>query len=169
MIMQGSIPVTWDIQELKNLNYEFGFFTSDPPVETYTAAGHDPYRISIWKYHQPKLLPASVEVLHQHWPNLINIGTAVNLYTPGQYMPWHQDRYGRYRKVNNLSENDTIMRIIIMTEDSKPGQIFQANDKTWGLWRAGDWFAWTNDDWHASYNFSNENRYAIQITGTFIR
>lgn len=47
-MMQGSIPVTWNIEELKTLKYEFGFFTSDPPVETYTSVGHDPYRISIY-------------------------------------------------------------------------------------------------------------------------
>ena len=55
---------------------------------------------------------------------------------------------------------------VIMLEDSVPGQVSQACDVTLGEWKAGDWISWDNGDPHAVYNFSMQNRYAIQLTGT---
>jgi hypothetical protein len=166
MITQGTVPVSWNMEKLKNLKYEFGLFTPEAPIEAYTSVGHDPYRMSVWMYHYPKIMPAGVDTINQHWPELSNVGIAVNLARPGQYLPWHQDRYSRYRKVNNLTASDKIIRIIVMAEDSQPGQIFHIKDRIWGDWKAGEWFAWSGADWHASYNLSTVDRYVIQITGT---
>jgi hypothetical protein len=162
----GQLPVTWDIEEFKTLRYEFGFYNSNPPLKTLIDAGHDVYRITNWKCHYPNAMPESVNRLEQHWPEMSNVGIAVNLLTPGQYLPPHQDQYGRYRNSFNLTNNDTIARVLIMAQDSAPGQMFQVHGETYGNWKAGEWFAWINSEWHATYNFSNVNRYAIQITGS---
>jgi hypothetical protein len=161
----GHIPVTWDIEDFKNLNYEFGFYTSMPPLQTLVNAGHDPYRLTIWKCQYPNAMPRGIENFNQYWPQLSNLGTAVNLLTPGQYQPLHQDQYERYCNSFNLTDNDTVVRILVMPQDSVPGQMFQVHGKTYGNWKAGEWFSWTNAEYHATYNFSNVNRYAIQLTG----
>jgi len=163
--LRGKIPVTWNIDNVKSLEYEFGSYNSCPPIDVFVNAGHDEKNIKIWKYQQPKTLPVDISELHKNWPFLNNVGTAINFFQPGQYMPWHHDEYDRYRK---FIDNDTsdIVRIIIMLEDSSPGQIIQVNESTYGTWKAGDWFAWADSDYHAFYNFSTVNRYAVQITAT---
>ena len=52
-----------------------------------------------------------------------------------------------------------------MLEDSSPGQILQVKDTAYCKWNAGECFYWRYDDEHAFYNFSMNDRYAIQITG----
>jgi hypothetical protein len=53
-----------------------------------------------------------------------------------------------------------------MLENSSPGQILQIKDRAIAHWSAGNWYGWKDFDLHAFYNFSMENRYAVQITGT---
>jgi len=162
---RGSIPVTWGIEEFKNLKYDVGFYNSNPPLNTLLAAGHDVHKMTNWICHYPNPMPQAVEDLIHHWSKLSNVGVAVNLLTPGQYLPLHQDQYSKYRKSFNLTDGDTIVRILIMAQDSVPGQMFQVHGETYGNWKAGEWFAWANSEWHATYNFSNVDRYAIQLTG----
>jgi hypothetical protein len=52
-----------------------------------------------------------------------------------------------------------------MLEDNCPGQILQIKDTCISSWKSGDCFGWKYDDLHAFYNFSMNDRYAIQITG----
>ena len=60
---------------------------------------------------------------------------------------------------------ESIVRYIVMLEDSSPGQIIQLEKNCIGTWRAGDCFGWNYKDLHAFYNFSRKDRYAIQVTG----
>ena len=96
--------------------------------------------------------------------DITNVSVAINMFTPGQYLPLHGDLYGKYKTFHNL-KNENIRRFVLMLEDSVPGQISQICDETIGTWKAGDWFGWDNDDIHAVYNFSTVWRYGIQITG----
>jgi hypothetical protein len=54
---------------------------------------------------------------------------------------------------------------MVMLEDNYPGQILQIKDICISSWKSGDCFGWKYDDLHAFYNFSMNDRYAIQITG----
>jgi hypothetical protein len=87
------------------------------------------------------------------------------LFRPAQYLPLHVDLFGRYREVNNLT-NEQVVRTMVMLEDSVPGQILQVDGETFGDWKAGDTFSWQEEDLHALYNFSMSNRYAVQVTAT---
>jgi hypothetical protein len=78
----------------------------------------------------------------------------------------HKDLYGNFKVLHGLEDKDAIVRIIVMMEDSVPGQILQIGDNSWSKWRAGDWMGWINSTEHASYNLSMSDRYAWQITGT---
>jgi hypothetical protein len=104
--------------------------------------------------------------IRNHFKSLDNLALAVNLFTPGQYLPLHYDLYQQYRSVFKLNGSEKITRIILMLEDSSPGQILQIENRVVGNWIAGDWFEWSGNELHAFYNFSMVDRYAIQITGT---
>jgi hypothetical protein len=89
---------------------------------------------------------------------------AINLFTPGQYLPMHSDLFGKYKKIHNVQEKN-IERYILMLQNNKPGQILQIENKSYSDWESGDCFGWKYNQPHAFYNFSMENRYAVQITG----
>jgi hypothetical protein len=111
-------------------------------------------------------MPESVDnYIIPAFDHLDHIAIAINLFKPGQYLPMHVDLFGRYKQVNKLN-NEEVTRIIIMLEDSQPGQVSQACGKTFGEWCAGNWIQWDSDDPHAVYNLSMHDRYAIQLTGT---
>jgi hypothetical protein len=96
---------------------------------------------------------------------LNNICIAVNYFKPGQYLPLHVDVFGKYVEVQKV-DLTKIVRYMVMLEDNYPGQILQIKNKCIGNWKAGDCFGWAYNDPHAFYNFSMNDRYAIQVTGT---
>ena len=77
----------------------------------------------------------------------------------------HYDLYDKYKSVFSVDSADKIIRVMVMLENSVPGQILQINDRAIAKWSAGDWFGWQGREPHASYNFSMSDRYALQLTG----
>lgn len=166
MFNKGHIEPQWNINEFKSLNYKFDTHKDQQLLDQYAESGHNMESMTLYNYFQPNPLPDCVfDYIVPHFDNLEHIGIAVNYFKPGQYLPVHVDLFGKYSKIHDL-DNEEITRIIIMLEDSKPGQISQVCDQTIGKWSAGDWFQWDRDDPHAFYNFSMHDRYAIQLTGT---
>jgi hypothetical protein len=82
-------------------------------------------------------------------------------------MPIHYDRFTAYKKINNLDDGASICRFMIMLEDSVDGQMLQIGGTIYNQWKAGRVFHWCNKDMHTFYNLSLENRYAVQLTGTY--
>ena len=93
-----------------------------------------------------------------------HVSVAVNLFTPGTYVPCHNDLYQRFSKVNNVQPNDKIYRFIVMLEQGEHGQMLQINNKVHYKWCSGDYFGWVDQDVHSFYNMSLTNRYAVQVT-----
>lgn len=165
MHTKGHIEPNWDINEFRVLNYKYDTHKDQDLLDEYEAAGHSMDHMTLYNYFQPNPMPDIV------WSYIVpqfpvdNVGIAINYFKPGQYLPIHVDLFEKYKTVNGLTD-EAIVRIIIMLEDSVPGQISQVCDATYGKWSAGDWFSWDEPDPHAFYNFSMVDRYAIQLTGT---
>ena len=169
MFNKGHIEPRWNINEFKSLNYKHDTHKDDQLLDKYEESGHDRSHMTLYNYFQPNPLPDCVfDYIVPHFEELTHIGVAVNYFKPAQYLPVHVDLFGKYSAVHELDDEE-ITRIIIMLEDSQPGQISQVCDETIGKWSAGDWFQWDSDDPHAFYNFSTHDRYAIQLTGTKIQ
>jgi hypothetical protein len=135
-------------------------------IEKYMAAGHSYFNMSMYNCFETETLPIVItDYIKPAFAHLTNLSVAINMFRPGQYLPYHVDKFEKYRKLNNIVD-EQIVRVILMLEDSKPGQILQVDNTTTGNWLAGDWFQWDAADYHTFYNLSVYDRYAIQLTGT---
>lgn len=165
MFNSGRIDPNWDIDDFKTLNYKFDTHKDNDLLNKNASHGHSKMYMTLWNYFQPNPFPDVVWDYIVPQFDLDHVGVAINMFTPGQYLPVHVDLFGKYSAVHGLTSEE-VTRIIIMLEDSEPGQISQVGDETIGKWSAGTWFQWDANDAHAFYNFSMKNRYAIQLTGT---
>ena len=86
-------------------------------------------------------------------------------YPVGNILPWHRDNYPVYQKLNNVSDIENIVRIIVFLHDSQPGEQLWIGDKIC-QGPAGSWFAWSGSTEHMAANLSKKPRYVLQITGT---
>jgi hypothetical protein len=164
MYTQGYLCPTWDINQFKQLEYKLDYHKDTSLIDDYVSSGHERNCIHLYNCFEDKL-KLDTSYIRDHFKWVSNLALAVNLFTPGQYLPMHKDRYQRYKSVFNTDSNDDIIRIILMLEDSHVGQLLQIEDSAIAKWSAGDWFGWTGSENHAFYNFSMTNRYAIQLTG----
>lgn len=164
MSNSGYIKTTWNINNFKSLEYKFDTHKDDNLLTRFENAGHNRQSMTLYNYFEPNPMPPVVFEIANLF-SLDNVSVAINLFKPGQYLPYHVDLFQKYRQVHGLEEDAKISRIIVMLEDSEYGQISQVRDQTYGKWSAGFYLKWYEPDFHAFYNFSTTDRYAIQITG----
>ena len=158
----GNIPVSWNIDDFKNLTYKLD---PDPIIcQEYSATGHSLESMKFYNCFEPDI-NFSLDKILTNFDFLSKIRIAVNLFTPGQYIPLHADKYEKFIKINQLSNSDSIVRIILMLEDNVAGQFLQIENNIVSSWKAGDWFSWKSSSNHAFYNLSKKSRYSLQITG----
>lgn len=163
--MINHIEPNWDIEEFKNLDYVLCTHKDLSLVDQYLSSGHSKEKLSMYKYHLPNPMPRCVyEYIIPHFTFLDKVAAAVNYFKPGQYLPLHTDLFGKYVELNHIYSKNVI-RCMVMLEDNSPGQILQVKDISYCKWKSGDCFYWNYDDIHAFYNFSMNDRYAVQITG----
>ena len=158
----GNIPVSWNIDDFKILKYKLD---PDPIIcQEYSTIGHSLEAMKFHNCFEPDI-NFSLDKILINFNFLSKIRTAVNLFTPGQYIPLHADKYEKFIKINQLPNSDPIVRIILMLEDNEPGQFLQIENTIVSSWKAGDWFSWKSSANHAFYNLSKKKRYSLQITG----
>jgi hypothetical protein len=161
-----NIEPKWNIEDFRNLNYELAPFHSDYQLNEYINSGHTKENLYIYKYLEPNPMPSCVhDYIFTFFSELINLVSAVNLFKPANYLPYHSDSYFRYRDLFKIT-TETIVRSVIMLEDWQPGQIILIDKESYSNWKSGDVFFWENDTKHSFYNMSLVDRYALQITGT---
>lgn len=166
MITVDHIAPMWNIDDFKILDYKQAAYRGSELIETYLNAGHTLDSLRLYNYFEPNPMPPSVyEHIKPHFTYLDKIGIAVNLFKPGQFIPKHHDLYDRYKELHNLTTTDNIMRVVVMLEEGRSGQIIEIDGEVYTGWEAGDCFGWINTVPHAFYNFSTADRYAMQITG----
>jgi hypothetical protein len=90
---------------------------------------------------------------------------AIHCMHPGCALPEHSDKYPYYTRTHNITDIDTIQRIVVFLEDKKPGHRFTLDGINVDTWRAGDWISWNGATIHGAYNEGTEHRYTLQITG----
>lgn len=159
--------INFDIKEYQALSYTLDYHKDKDLEAQYIAAGHNREQMGIHYCFETQQLPGSALEVKEKFERLYdNIAVAVNLFQPGHYLPMHHDLYGRYRSVfGDPNHERQVIRIIVMLENSEPGQIIQVGYMTWAQWRSGQVFWWCDDTPHAFYNMSLSPRYALQITG----
>jgi hypothetical protein len=163
--MPDKVPVIWNIEDVKKLPFKVDSHKDLDLVTTYVDAGHDKTKMIIYNYWQPNPMPNGITDILLCFPELNKATLAVHKTPPATYLPLHHDLYGQYRRTMSIADDQSIKRIIVMLEDSQPGQIMQVGDTTTGHWCAGAVFSWIDNTPHAVYNFSKQDRYAVQITG----
>jgi hypothetical protein len=159
------INPNWNIEEFYDLEYVIKPFHNDYQINEYIAAGHKREHLDIHKYLEPNPMPSFVyDYIYPFFSHLNDVVSAVNLFKPATYLPYHSDSYFAYKKLFNIT-TETIERTVVMLEDWVPGQIILIEDQSFSGWKSGDCFSWQNDTKHSFYNMSLVNRYALQITG----
>jgi hypothetical protein len=167
--MIGNIKPFWSLEDVIDLPYKLGDHQDESLIDKYVRYGHSAACMTLWNFfYTDNPLPDLCQRMHDTWTDLSKISIAINRLTPGQYLPMHHDLYQRYRRIHGLDKSTHIRRIIVMIEDSQPGQICQVGHTVYGRWLAGDWFDWIDETPHAVYNFSLQDRYAWQITGVLV-
>lgn len=167
MLESGKIPVQWNAEDFKTLDYKQDTIKTTYSLQQYIASGHNKDCIEIFNYFEPNPMPEGVEQTRAYFELLgyRNISIAVNLFKPGKYVPIHIDLYQRYKTFHALAD-ETVHRYILMLEDNSHGQILQIGNHCIGDWNAGNYFGWADEEHHAFYNFSMLPRYALQVTAT---
>ena len=155
----GHLQVCWSMKEIINLDMEHRIPRKN---QSYVDAGHNPDSLSGWCWRD-RTMPDFVEIVKKEFPFINHVVPAINRLDPGCYHPWHVDPYGNYLKLAGTI--DKVYRVLVMLEDSQPGQYVHVNDNVHHQWAAGDWFAWVGATPHATYNMSTKIRYALQLTG----
>jgi hypothetical protein len=89
---------------------------------------------------------------------------AVNKLSPGQILPFHTDKYLKYKSKNNIKETDIIQRVIVFLHDQKAGHQLWIEDRIC-IGEAGSYFGWDQGTEHMAANLGQEDRYILQVTG----
>ena len=163
--MVSAIPVTWNLNSVAGLDFKKDFHKDLEMIDRYAKSGHEHSKMIIYNYWEPNPMPTGIANIKKFFPELNCTTLAVHKTPPGCYLPLHNDLYGVYRKMFNIHKDTSIVRLIVMLEDSLPGQIIQMDQETHGRWQAGQVFAWRDQTPHAIYNFSMRDRFAVQLTG----
>jgi hypothetical protein len=162
MIITGNIPVTWNSKDYESCEYK----THPNPYRGFDPANEEDNtatKLDIGLDVCYKI-PETILLNLKHF-NLLNMSLQLQKYSPGQYLPFHSDRYDTYKKFNKIPKDNDIIRIIVFLHDQEPGQQLWVENKIYtGV--AGDYIGWTNDTVHMAANLSNVDRYNLQITGT---
>lgn len=106
-----------------------------------------------------------LEILNHEFKWIDHKGYAIHRMLPGSILPLHRDKYSFYSNQYNITDFETIVRVIVFLEDHKLGHILQIEGTPVKEWKAGDYVYWTGKKAHMAANFGNHDRYTLQITG----
>jgi len=86
------IKPNWNIEELKVLDYILKPFHDDMQIDQYVLAGHRRSSLDVYKYLEPNPMPSFVyEYVYPFFSDLKGVVSAVNLFIPASYLPYHSD------------------------------------------------------------------------------
>ena len=155
---KGQIKKTW----LDSDYLELPWTTSPTPEEKLTATVETTdYNIGVAVCNE-QLPQVFYDVLKNF--NIDKPVVAVNKMVPGQVLPYHKDRFAEYKRRNNISNDDSIVRYIVFLHDQKAGHQLWIEDQVC-TGSAGCYFGWDDYTIHMAANLGWEDRYILQITG----
>jgi len=85
---------------------------------------------------------------------------------PGQFLPWHQDTYIRFRKEFNVPDDVKVTRYSLMLEDWHWGHYFLAGNSILHQWKQGDFIQMPLTMHHVTCNAGIVPKLTMTITGT---
>jgi len=155
---EGIIPVTWTEDDFKSL----AWFTNDVHEEKFNATvDTSTYDVGVSMCFED-LPQVFIDVANSF--DLVKPVVAINRMIPGKILPFHRDLFKTYKKRNNISDKQSITRIVVFLEDTKAGhQLWIEDYPCFG--KAGSYFGWERDTIHMAANLGWEDRYIMQITG----
>jgi len=168
MNLQGNISPFWNLQQVKKLPFKLDKYKKTELNELYVRKGHYLQSLTLYNCFEEDI-SLDLSLIYNYFRNFLeNINLAINLFKPGQYLPIHSDLYTKYKQLHNLASDKSICRCIIFLEDWQQGQILQIEKTTYTDWKSGDWYGWIDEDMHSFFNLGIHDRYAVQLTGTFL-
>lgn len=167
----GTVPVLWQASDYESHTWvpnhdKRGYTTEDENYKIY----RERLGLYILNYEQQDkgiFLPDSMKKVFDYVPEMFDLKKTVYSfmkYPVGNILPWHVDNYPTYCRNNDVTNIESIVRLIVLLNDSTPGQQLWINDKMYSG-PAGSWFAWEGTTEHMAANLSKEPRYVLQITG----
>ena len=105
------------------------------------------------------------DILEKEFNWIDHKGYAIHKMLPGSILPLHRDKYAFYANHHNVTNFDTIVRVIVFLQDHKLGHTLQVEDCNIPQWNAGDYVYWKGKKAHLAANFGADIRYTLQITG----
>jgi hypothetical protein len=157
-VYKGKIDKTWTEEDYLNLPW----YTNPDHEERFNATVNtDTYDIGVAICNE--------DLPQVFYDLLINFDiskpvVAVNKLSPGQILPYHKDKFSTYKKRNNVSDTDDIVRYIVFLHNTKAGHQLWIEEQIC-IGSAGSYFGWDNDTIHMAANLGWEDRYILQITG----
>lgn len=84
---------------------------------------------------------------------------------PGNFIPYHYDKYSFFMDQHNIKDITKILRFNIFLEDWKPGHYFDVEDVPILHWSAGQYIPFNHTIRHGSANAGTVPKYTCQVTG----
>jgi hypothetical protein len=162
---RGYLGRYWNPEDYKKLPYIREPIT-DTEVENWKLKGYDyvkSFTGSMYDNRNP--MPAWIDRFRKRFWHYKNLTFTFYKMETLEIMPEHVDHFNRYRELFNV-KYESIVRILVMLEDWKPGHYLEIAGQGITSWVAGDYFIWEGDCPHAAANIGVESRYTLQITGT---
>lgn len=162
-VLLGNIDPFWN-NSFKNLEFE------KQPVSPQEIAkwqqqgySHDSFTGSL--YSSKNIMPEWVYDVSQLL-GLEKCGYAFYKMSTYDIMPTHVDHFNRYCEVFDVAK-DSVWRAVVFLEDWKSGHYFEIDSKCISNYKAGHYVIWSSEEPHFAANIGLEDRYTLQITGTF--
>jgi hypothetical protein len=154
----GKIDKTWNDEDYINLSW----YTNEDHEERFNATVNtETYNVGVAICNEN--LPQVFYDLLDNF-NIKKPVVAVNKLSPGKILPYHKDKFVAYKKRNNVSDEEQIVRYIVFLHDSKAGHQLWIEDNIC-VGPVGSFFGWDKDTIHMAANLGWEDRYILQITG----
>jgi len=165
MIQRGHITPYWQSQQIHELPFEThpAVFSGFDLVDSLDQERYSGITVDV---HRGLPAVLASDLLEKEFAWIKEKSYAVSRMKPGTILPFHQDRYSRYKQITNQENAQEIWRCIVYLEDRAPGHFIDIKGYSLLDWRAGDWISWYSDTPHMACNLGSADRYSLQITGT---
>lgn len=168
---QGTIPVLWSRSDYedhawKSNHDKRGYTTEDENYNIYKER-LGVHILDYEKQGQGIFIPNAMKRVFDYVPKFFDLDKIIYSfmkYPVGNILPWHRDNYPTYCRNNGVDDVESIVRIVVLLNDARPGQQLWIDDRMY-TGPAGSWFAWEGSMEHMAANLSKQPRYAMQITG----
>lgn len=161
------IPVSWDLEEIDRLEWIREDFNDPDQVKEWTAQYGPIFRTGYQADFRARSLDCNQTILldlADQGVDLRHAGMSYYKMMPGDLLPYHADKYVRYRAWHGVEIHD-IWRAIIFLQDWQPGFLFEIEGHPVTQYAAGEFVLWSGAAAHMAGNLGLVPRFTLQVTG----